>query len=176
MLDRQGQAPSAIGDDKMAALFRKHLDQVAKWLAEQPNVQVLYVRYDEVLAEPRPHMDQINRLLGTLSIAQKIQADLKKVVANKGLEVGVGFDGSSIPGYVSIHESDMVMKLDVSTFAVLPRYFYDKAVVSFICDIFKPDGKRFEGDTRHVLTKKVESMRSEGYVPRQPRSLNSARL
>lgn len=85
--------------------------------------------------------------------------------ADSLLREGVGFDGSSIPGYVSIHESDMVMKPDVSTFAVLPRYFYDKAVVSFICDIFKPDGKRFEGDTRHVLTKKVESMRNEGYLP-----------
>ena len=43
--------------------------------------------------------------------------------ADSLLREGVGFDGSSIPGYVSIHESDMVMKPDISTFAVLPRYF-----------------------------------------------------
>ncbi|MDH4221703.1 MAG: glutamine synthetase, partial [Candidatus Bathyarchaeota archaeon] len=54
--------------------------------------------------------------------------------AESVLTDGVGFDGSSIPGYVNIHESDMVMKPDISTFTVLPRYFYDKAVVSFLCD------------------------------------------
>lgn len=81
------------------------------------------------------------------------------------LRDGVGFDGSSIPGYVSIHESDMVMKPDISTLAVLPRYFYDKAVVSFLCDIFQPDGKRFQGDSRCICEKKVEQMRDSGYQP-----------
>ena len=64
MLDRKGEAPSPVSDDKMAALFRKHLDQVEKWVAEQSNVQVLYVHYNEVLAEPRPQIDKINRFLG----------------------------------------------------------------------------------------------------------------
>jgi hypothetical protein len=64
MLSRKGQAPSPVGDDKMAALFRKHLDQVEKWVAEQPNIEVLYIHYNEVLAEPRAQMDKINRFLG----------------------------------------------------------------------------------------------------------------
>jgi glutamine synthetase len=81
------------------------------------------------------------------------------------LREGVGFDGSSIQGYVSIHESDMVMKPDIATFAVLPRYFYDKAVISFICDIFTPGGKPFDGDTRYVLKKTVERMKQEGFLP-----------
>jgi len=76
---------------------------------------------------------------------------------------GVGFDGSSIIGGASIEESDMVMKPDLSTFAVCPHYFYDKSVVSFICDIFQPDGKRFESDPRHVCQKTVEKMLREGY-------------
>jgi glutamine synthetase len=81
------------------------------------------------------------------------------------LKDGVGFDGSSIPGYVSIHESDMIMKPDISTFTVLPRYFYDKAVVSFLCDIYQPDGKRFEGDSRYISARMVERLRSDGYKP-----------
>jgi len=85
--------------------------------------------------------------------------------AESAFREGVGFDGSSIPGYVSIQESDMVMKPDISTFAVLPRYFYDKAVVSFICDIHNPNGKRFESNPRYILQKKVEQMRNEGYDP-----------
>jgi len=85
--------------------------------------------------------------------------------AESVLKEGVGFDGSSISGYVSIHESDMVMKPDLSTFAVLPHYFYDKAVVSFLCDIYQPDGKRFESDPRYICSKKVEHVRNNGYEP-----------
>lgn len=64
MLSRKGEAPSPVSDDKMAALFRKHLDQVEKWLGEQPNIEVVYVHYHEVLAEPRPQMERINAFLG----------------------------------------------------------------------------------------------------------------
>ena len=85
--------------------------------------------------------------------------------AESVLKDGVGFDGSSIPGYVNIQESDMVMKPDISTFAVLPRYFYDKAVVSFMCDTYRPDGTRFQGDSRYICTKTIEQARSNGYEP-----------
>jgi len=85
--------------------------------------------------------------------------------AESAFKDGVGFDGSSILGYVTIEESDMVMKPDLTTFAVLPRYFYDKAVVSFLCDIYNPNGKRFDGDPRYILQKKVEYSRNEGYKP-----------
>ncbi len=85
--------------------------------------------------------------------------------AANALMEGVGFDGSSIIGGVSLEESDMVMKPDLSTFAVCPHYFYDKSVVSFICDIFQPDGKRFESDSRHVCQKTMEKMLREGYEP-----------
>jgi len=85
--------------------------------------------------------------------------------AESVLKSGVGFDGSSILGYVGIHESDMVMKPDISTFAVLPRYFYNKAVVSFLCNIYQPNGKRFEGDPRYICEKKLEQARTNGYEP-----------
>ena len=85
--------------------------------------------------------------------------------AESVLRSGVGFDGSSIPGYVGIHESDMVMKPDITTFAVLPHYFYDKAVVSFLCDIYQPDGKRFNGDSRYICEKKMEQARNSDYEP-----------
>ena len=85
--------------------------------------------------------------------------------AENALNEGIGFDGSSIIGGVNIEESDMVMKPDPSTFNVCPHYFYDKSVVSFICDIFKPDRKRFEGDSRHVCQKTMEKTLTEGYEP-----------
>ena len=38
----------------------------------------------------------------------------------KALNEGIGFDGSSIEGFVRIDESDMVAIPDPSTFAILP--------------------------------------------------------
>jgi glutamine synthetase len=81
------------------------------------------------------------------------------------LREGVGFDGSSIIGGVGIEESDMVMKPDASTFAVCPYYFYDKAVVSFICEVYRPHGKRFESDPRYICQKSVEKIRAKGHEP-----------
>jgi glutamine synthetase len=85
--------------------------------------------------------------------------------AENALAEGVGFDGSSIMGGVSIEESDMIMKPDASTFAVCPYHFYDKSVVSFICNIHRPDGKQFENDPRYVCQKAKEKALMEGYEP-----------
>jgi glutamine synthetase len=85
--------------------------------------------------------------------------------AKNALVEGVGFDGSSIIGGVGIEESDMVMKPDPSTFTVCPYYFYDKSVVSFICNIYRPDGKQFEGDPRLNCQKAIKKALAEGYEP-----------
>jgi len=85
--------------------------------------------------------------------------------AENALAEGVGFDGSSIIGGVGIEESDMVMKPDPSTFTVCPYYFYDKGVVSFICDLHRPDGGQFESDPRHICKKAAEKALKEGYEP-----------
>jgi len=81
------------------------------------------------------------------------------------LQEGSGIDGSSLIGGVNIEESDMVMKPDVSTFAVYPYYFYDKAVVSFICNLYTPHGKKFENDPRQICQKNMEKILSKGYKP-----------
>jgi glutamine synthetase len=81
------------------------------------------------------------------------------------LAMGVGFDGSSLIGGVGIEESDMIMKPDVTTFTVCPYYFYDKSVVSFICNLYTPEGKRFEGDPRYICQKTLERLMADGYDP-----------
>jgi len=83
--------------------------------------------------------------------------------AKNALNEGVGFDGSSITGGVGIQESDMIMKPDPSTFAVYPYYFYKKSVVGFICGMYQPDGKQFEGDPRYICQKAIGKALAEGY-------------
>ena len=64
MLIRRGEPADAVPDDKMAAMFNKHVAQVEAWLAAQPNIEVLYISYNEVMKDSRAHADRINTFLG----------------------------------------------------------------------------------------------------------------
>jgi hypothetical protein len=64
MLIRRGEPADRISDEQMAALFQKHLDQVEAWLNDQPNIDVLYVSFNDVVAEPLESIDAINDFLG----------------------------------------------------------------------------------------------------------------
>jgi glutamine synthetase len=77
------------------------------------------------------------------------------------LDDGMGFDGSSITGFNSIEESDMVAIPDPDTFQFMPNGDYK--VARMICDIVKPDGEPYEGDPRYVLRQALERMKAMGF-------------
>ncbi len=64
MLVHRGEPAGKIPDEQMAALFEKHVGRVAAWLDQQPNIDVLYVDYGDVLAQPEDEARRINRFLG----------------------------------------------------------------------------------------------------------------
>lgn len=80
------------------------------------------------------------------------------------LDEGMGFDGSSIIGYQTIEESDMIAKPDPSTFAVLPWRPKENGVARLICDILEPSGEPYAGDPRHILKENVERARKKGFT------------
>lgn len=83
----------------------------------------------------------------------------------EALEEGVGFDGSSIEGFVRIDESDMIAMPDPSTFKLLPWRPKEHAVEArMFCDIFTPSREPFEGDPRYVLKKNLEKTTKMGYT------------
>jgi hypothetical protein len=63
MLIRRGEPADKVGDAKMAELFDHHLARVEAWIAEQPNVDVIYVSYNDILRNPAEQIDKINRFL-----------------------------------------------------------------------------------------------------------------
>lgn len=77
----------------------------------------------------------------------------------------VWFDGSSIEGFTRIFESDMYLKLDLNTFAVIP-WSRDKGLTTarVICDVYKPDGTPFEGDPRYILRKQLKRAEKMGFT------------
>ncbi len=83
---------------------------------------------------------------------------------NTAFEEGMGFDGSSIKGFVRIEESDMVAFPDPNTFVILPWRPKEKAVARMFCNIYNPDGTPYEGDPRYVLKKALEKMKDMGFT------------
>lgn len=82
------------------------------------------------------------------------------------IEQNVWFDGSSIEGFTRIHESDMFLKLDLNTFAVIPwtESSPSGTRARIICDVYMPDGEPFAGDPRYILKRQLERIREKGYV------------
>jgi len=64
MLIRRGEPADVVPDEKMAAMFERHLAQVESWLAAQPNIDTIYISYNEVMKEARPQAESINSFLG----------------------------------------------------------------------------------------------------------------
>lgn len=82
----------------------------------------------------------------------------------KALDEGIGFDGSSIRGFVRIDESDMVALPEPETFAILPWRPKERATARVFCNIINPDKTMFEGDTRYVLKRNIAYVKSKGFI------------
>jgi hypothetical protein len=80
MLERGGETKDGISDEHMAEKFEKHLKQVADWIAHQSNIVVLYVKYNEVIADPLHYSKVVNNFLGedlnTRTMAEAIEKTL----------------------------------------------------------------------------------------------------
>src|SRR5688572_9282532 len=80
------------------------------------------------------------------------------------IDSNVWFDGSSIEGFARISESDMYLKPDLSTFAVIPWSKGTRAVTAMIIgDVYMPDGSPFQGDPRGILRRQLERAEKLGY-------------
>ena len=64
MLDRLNKEAGAVGDEQMAAMFRKQLADFERWAGEQDHLSILEINYRDVVDEPMPQMERINEFLG----------------------------------------------------------------------------------------------------------------
>ena len=111
----------------------------------EDNVRFLHLQFTDLLGMPK-----------------NVAIPVKQ--AEKALTGGIGFDGSSIQGFVRIEESDMILKPDLSTYTLLPWRSGEYTVARFMCDVYKANGKPFEGDPRYVLRTAMEDAARDGYI------------
>ncbi len=79
----------------------------------------------------------------------------------KSFEDGFGFDGSSIRGWKSINESDMLIIPDPETMFLDP--FIESPTISLTCDVYEPATKeKYERCPRSIAQKAVSYLISTG--------------
>jgi glutamine synthetase len=91
---------------------------------------------------------------------QHMQMPLEALDADD-FENGLGFDGSSIRGFQTIDESDMLLLPDHSTGIIDP--FYDLPTLSLVCSIADPvSGEPYSRDPRYLAAKAERHLVSSG--------------
>lgn len=102
---------------------------------------------------------QFTDMFGNLKNMAVTTSQLEKVLNNQCI-----FNGSAIEGFLPMEEPDMCLYPDLNTFEIFPWRPQQGKVARFICDIYRPDGTPFEGDSRYILKKTVNEAKELGYL------------
>ena len=113
--------------------------------AKQEKILFIRLQFIDILGVPKNIVIPVSRL-------------------EESLDEGMPFDASSIAGYATIEESDKIAKPDPYSFTILPESIEKRKTAKINCDIYEPNGKRFEGDTKYILEKTVEKAKKIGYI------------
>ena len=81
---------------------------------------------------------------------------------SRAFTYGIAIDASAIEGFGGEVRSDLLLRPDPSTLIQLPWRPEHGKVVRMFCDIFYPDGRPFERDTRSILKKAVSEAAERG--------------
>jgi glutamine synthetase len=101
---------------------------------------------------------QFTDIFGQLKNVAITASQIEKAVSNQ-----IMIDGSSIEGFVRIHESDQYLRPDLDSFTVLPWRPQHGKVARLICDVYNPDGTPFVGDPRGILKRTLTKAAAMGY-------------
>jgi glutamine synthetase len=96
-----------------------------------------------------------------LGVVKSVTIPLEEL--SDSIEHGKWFDGSSVEGVVRVLESDMYLKPDLSTLALLPWEQDGEPAARIVCSVLTPEGKLFPGDSRTILLKATEAAAALGY-------------
>lgn len=78
------------------------------------------------------------------------------------------FDCKAIDGFSGTGYEELFLVPDLDTFVIFPWRPQNGKVARFLCDVVKPDGTPFVGDSRYILKKVVKEAENMGF------SLNAA--
>lgn len=126
----------------------EQIDRIIKNI-ESNNIKFVRLQFVDINGVPK-------------SVSIPLKTIKKSSTVEDWINEGMLFDGSSIEGFVDIHESDLVMNPDPGTFSFLPWRPEEESVCRFICDIYTAEGKPFEGDPRNNLKRVLGDLDKKG--------------
>lgn len=121
------------------------IDQILE-VAANEKVEYVRLQFTDILGTPKNIVIPVRRL-------------------EEALEEGVYFDASSIVGYATIEESDLIAKPEPESFVVLPDTLEKRRTARLNCNIFMHTGKRFTGDPKYVLENVIKKAAEMGFTP-----------
>lgn len=83
---------------------------------------------------------------------------------DKVLDQQIMFDGSSIAGFASIEDSDLMLHPDLDTWLVYPWHQEKGKTARLICDIYDAACNSFAGDPRGHLKEQLKKMGALGFT------------
>ena len=82
MLERLGQKVPTLPKEAVISAFERHLEKIRAWLANQPNMTVLYVNYSSVVENVEHEVARIcnflSRDLDTVAMTSKVEKSLHR--------------------------------------------------------------------------------------------------
>ncbi|MDE5898901.1 MAG: glutamine synthetase family protein [Treponemataceae bacterium] len=82
---------------------------------------------------------------------------------DRAFRTGISFEASAEEGFLGFDESDLYLVPDPATLSVLPWRPQHGRVVRFYCNIRYPNGRPFEGDSRHILQEACQNAAKNGF-------------
>lgn len=73
------------------------------------------------------------------------------------------FDCAAIDGFRGEGYEELFLIPDLNTFVIFPWRPQHGKVARFICDVVRPDGKPFEGDSRYILKRTILQAKEMGF-------------
>lgn len=98
-----------------------------------------------------------------------IAGNLKNMAAtidqiDKILDGRCKFDCAAIDGFRGTGYEELFLIPDLDTFVIFPWRPQNGKVARFICDVVKPDGTPFDGDSRYILRKAINQAKEMGFA------------
>jgi len=84
MLIRRGEDPDRVSDEEIMELFGKYARMITNWLDRQPNMETLYIKYNEILENPAAGARKISEFFeGTLDEEKMVSAIDESLYRNR---------------------------------------------------------------------------------------------
>jgi len=75
---------SQVDDAEIEAQFKKHLSVIKPWLVRQPNMEVMYVSYNDMIRDAAPFSQKIREFLGVpLDVSQMARIPSRDLYRNR---------------------------------------------------------------------------------------------